>query len=80
VVNLIKLLYAQKVFKDDLKTEGRMSAVITGAEAEHFIEKLALSAQNSIAGLHCKVYPIVNDSFGHMTNVKLFGAMTGIDI
>lgn len=58
--------------------EPRSISIATGVAAGPFINKLAVMAQNSIAGLNCMVYPIVNDFFGHLINVS--GLLTGGDI
>jgi putative radical SAM enzyme (TIGR03279 family) len=82
-VGLIALL--QSEFESALRTCGvkklgspRSVSIATGVAAEPFINKLAFSAQNSIAGLSCRVYPIVNDFFGHLINVS--GLVTGADL
>jgi putative radical SAM enzyme (TIGR03279 family) len=56
----------------------RSISIATGVAAAPIIDKLAESAQNTIAGLNCMVYPIVNDFFGHMINVA--GLVTGKDL
>lgn len=56
----------------------RRVSIATGVAAAPFIDKLAKSAQNSIAGLDCKVYPIINDFFGHLITVA--GLVTGKDL
>lgn len=56
----------------------RHVSIATGVAAAPFIDKLAKLAQNSIAGLDCKVYPILNDFFGHLINVS--GLVTGKDL
>lgn len=56
----------------------RRVSIATGVAARPFIDKLAILAQNSIAGLNCMVYPIVNDFFGHLITVA--GLVTGGDL
>jgi putative radical SAM enzyme (TIGR03279 family) len=82
-VGLIALL--QSEFNSALKLNEvekldvpRKISIATGVAAKPFIDKLALSAQNSIAGLDCRVYSIINDFFGQLINVA--GLVTGNDL
>lgn len=63
--------------RDRLEKPRRVS-IATGVAACPLIDKLARTAQNSIAGLDCRVYPIINDFFGHLINVS--GLVTGGDL
>lgn len=53
-------------------------AIATGVAAAPFLDKLARMAQNSLAGLTCKVYPIINEFFGEQITVA--GLVTGADL
>jgi Fe-S oxidoreductase, related to NifB/MoaA family len=82
-VGLLALL--QSEFESALAQSGinalkqpRCVALATGAAAAPFIDKLALLAQNSLAGLSCRVYPIINEFFGEQITVA--GLITGADL
>lgn len=82
-VGMIALLKSE--FEDALSQNAvkklekkRKISVATGVAAKPFIDKLAESVQNSIAGFDCKVYSIINDFFGHKITVA--GLVTGNDL
>jgi len=56
----------------------RTVSIATGELAASFIEKCAGKAQNSVAGLSVKVYPINNEFFGQYITVA--GLVTGRDL
>lgn len=56
----------------------RTLSLATGAAAKPFLDKLVSAAQNSIAGLECRVYSITNDFFGPLITVA--GLVTGGDL
>ena len=56
----------------------RSLSVVTGLAAAPQIKELVSLAENRWPGLHCTVYPIVNDFFGH--NITVAGLITGRDM
>ena len=56
----------------------RSLSVVTGLAAATQIKELVSLAENRWPGLHCTVYPIVNDFFGH--NITVAGLITGRDM
>lgn len=53
-------------------------SVVTGLAAAPQIKELVSLAEKRWPGLHCTVYPVVNDFFGH--NITVAGLITGRDM
>lgn len=77
---LLKSEFEEALLQNSVKKleKKRKISIATGTAAKPFIDKLAESVQNSIAGFDCKVYSIVNDFFGHKITVA--GLVTGGDL
>ncbi len=56
----------------------RSLSVVTGLAAAPQIKELVSLAEKRWPGLHCTVYPVVNDFFGH--NITVAGLITGRDM
>lgn len=56
----------------------RSLSVVTGLAAAPQIQELVSLAEKRWPGLHCTVYPVVNDFFGH--NITVAGLITGRDM
>ncbi|MDQ0188487.1 DUF512 domain-containing protein [Alicyclobacillus cycloheptanicus] len=60
-----------------LASDTRRVGIVTGVSAEQTIRK-SLARLNDVRGLSVKVFPVVNDFYGH--NVTVTGLLTGQDI
>lgn len=60
------------------KCSGVPFSIATGVSAAPFLEKLLVTAQEKYANMSGKVFPIVNDFFGHTIDVA--GLITGGDL
>lgn len=56
----------------------RSLSIVTGLAAAPQIKELVSLAEKRWPGLHCTVYPVVNDFFGH--NITVAGLITGRDM
>ena len=79
-VGMLRLLITE--FQDalpDLQTaDGQPFSIATGVSAAPFLEKLVYAAHEKCDTIDGRVYPIVNDFFGHTIDVA--GLVTGGDI
>lgn len=62
----------------DAGCDGVPFSIATGVSAAPFLSKLLMTAQENYANMDGRVYPIVNDFFGHTINVS--GLITGQDL
>lgn len=56
----------------------RKVSMVTGQLAAPQLRELVAMAEEKWSGVHCDVYPIINDFFGH--NITVAGLVTGQDI
>ena len=56
----------------------RKVSMVTGQLAAPQLRELVVMAEEKWPGVHCDVYPIINDFFGH--NITVAGLVTGQDI
>ena len=80
-VGLLRLLTVEfnaALKNSDEKCSGAPFSMATGVSAAPFLEKLLVTAQEKYANISGRVYPIVNDFFGHTIDVA--GLITGGDL
>lgn len=80
-VGLLRLLtteFLAALRLSDDACNGEPFTIATGVSAAPFLEKLLVTAQEKYANMRGKVYPIVNDFFGHTIDVA--GLITGGDL
>lgn len=58
--------------------KNRRVSIATGVAAAPLMEKIAENCNKKFRNFHCKVYPIINDFFGHRITVA--GLVTGRDL
>ena len=63
---------------EDIKCDGTAFSIATGVSAAPFLSKLIVTAQQKYANINGKVFPIINDFFGHTIDVA--GLVTGGDL
>ena len=80
-VGLLRLLqeeFMSALKNEDEKCDGVQFSIATGVSAAPFLSKLLVTAQEKHDNINGKVYPIINDFFGHTIDVA--GLVTGRDI
>ncbi len=80
-VGMLRLLYSefQEALEDaDGPAAGTPASIATGVSAAGTIEKLLALAKEKFPNIDVRVYPIVNDFFGHTIDVA--GLITGGDL
>jgi putative radical SAM enzyme (TIGR03279 family) len=63
---------------DELSCDGVPFSIATGVSAAPFLEKLMMTAREKYDTINGRVYPIVNDFFGH--TIVVAGLITGRDL
>ena len=63
---------------DELKCDGVPFSIATGVSAAPFLQKLMVTAREKYDTINGRVYPIVNDFFGH--TIVVAGLITGRDL
>ena len=80
-VGLLRLLqeeFRSALENEDVKSDGIPFSIATGASAAPFLEKLLMTAKQKYDNINGRVFPVINDFFGHTIDVA--GLVTGRDL
>lgn len=78
LIRLQEVEFLASLGYDELSCDGVPFSIATGVSAAPFLEKLLVTAREKYDTIDGRVYPIVNDFFGHTIDVA--GLITGRDL
>jgi len=78
LIRLQEVEFLASLGYDELRCDGVPFSIATGVSAAPFLEKLLVTAREKYDTIDGRVYPIVNDFFGHTIDVA--GLITGRDL
>lgn len=78
ILRLLETEFAAAIKNSDENCIGTPFSIACGVSATPFLENLLMTAQKKYGKMHGKVFPIVNDFFGHTIDVS--GLVTGGDL
>jgi len=78
LIRLQEVEFLAELTDDGLHCDGVPFSIATGVSAAPFLEKLLVTAREKYDTIDGRVYPIVNDFFGHTIDVA--GLITGRDL
>ena len=78
LLRLLEVEFLSALEYEDVKCDGCAFSIATGVSAAPFLSKLIVTAQRKYDNINGKVFPIINDFFGHTIDVA--GLVTGGDL
>ena len=78
LLRLLEVEFMSALENEDVNCDGTAFSIATGVSAAPFLSKLIVTAQQKYANINGKVFPIINDFFGHTIDVA--GLVTGGDL
>ena len=78
LIRLQEVEFSAALAYDELKCDGVPFSIACGVSAAPFLEKLLVTAREKYDTIDGRVYPIVNDFFGH--TIVVSGLITGQDL
>ena len=78
LLRLLEVEFISALENEDVNCDGTAFSIATGVSAAPFLSKLIVTAQQKYANINGKVFPIINDFFGHTIDVA--GLVTGGDL
>ncbi len=78
LLRLLEVEFKSALEYEDAVCDGVPFSIATGVSAAPFLEKLLMTAKQKYANIDGKVFPVINDFFGHTIDVA--GLVTGRDL
>lgn len=78
LLRLLEVEFLSALEYEDVNCDATPFSIATGVSAAPFLSKLIVTAQQKYANINGKVFPILNDFFGHTIDVA--GLVTGGDL